>query len=197
MSDPLERRDDRAHWERRYASSASELQRAPSSWAMAHCLALPPRDVILDLAGGTGRHAVPLARAGRTVILVDFITRAVAAAVARHPSVLGIVADTGALPIAAGSLDAILCVSFLDRDLFPVLATLLRPGGALIYETFTLAHLALVTSGRARGPNNPSYLLAPGELPHLVAPLVVREAVEGLVVDDAGERHVARVLAVK
>jgi hypothetical protein len=54
-----------------------------------------------------------------------------------------------------------------------------------------------VASGAARGPRNPAYLLEPGELPNLVRPLVVREHEEGLIVDDAGERHVARVLALR
>ena len=44
---------------------------------------------------------------------------------------------------------------------------------------------------------NAAYLLEAGELPRLVAPLVVQEHEEGLVVDDAGERHVARVMAQK
>jgi len=199
MSDPADRRDDRAHWDSRYASSDddADLRRAPSPWVLERCLALPPRAPIVDLAGGVGRHAEPLARAGRTVILVDFIARAVAAGVARGSSVLGLVADTRALPFRAASLDAIVCVSFLDRALFPVLATLLRPGGVLVYETFTLEHLELVASGRVRGPRNAAYLLAPGELPRLVAPLVVREAQEGRVIDAAGERHVARVVAVR
>jgi SAM-dependent methyltransferase len=128
---------------------------------------------------------------------VDFVARAVATAAARHPAILGVVADTRALPFASASLDAIVCVSFLDRALFPVLARLLRPGGVLVYETFTLEHLDLVASGRSRGPSNASYLLGRSELPRLVAPLAVREAAEGLVIDDAGERHVARVVAVK
>ena len=106
-------------------------------------------------------------------------------------------ADAGSLPLAEGSCDAIVCVSFLDRSLFKVFADTLKPGGVLVYETFTRAHLDVVARGGARGPRNPAYLLEPGELPTLVAPLVVLEHEEGLSVDDAGERHVARVMAVK
>jgi len=107
------------------------------------------------------------------------------------------VADANALPFGRDTFDAIVCVSFLDRSLFKAFAELLKPGGVLVYETFTRAHLNVVARGRARGPRNAAFLLEAGELPALVGPLIVQEGEEGLVVDDAGERHVARVMAVK
>jgi len=161
------------------------------------CASLPVDALVLDVAGGTGRHAEPIARAGRTVVLMDFVHRAVAAATARHERIIGVVADANALPFARDAFDAIVCVSFLDRSLFEAFAELLKPGGVLVYETFTRAHLEVVARGRAHGPRNPDYLLEAGELPTLVAPLIVQEREEGLVVDDAGERHVGRVMAVK
>lgn len=190
-------RDDRTHWEQRYAGHGDAADRPPSAWVVERCLALPPASMAVDIAAGNGRHAGALARAGRAAVAVDFIESAVAAAVARHPLVSGIVADARELPFRADSLDAIVCVSFLDRTLFPAFCALLRPGGTLVYETFTVDHLALVARGRAHGPRNPAYLLARDELSGLVAPLVVVESREGLVVDAAGERHVARVVAVK
>ncbi len=157
-----------------------------------------PRDaLVLDVAGGTGRHAEPIARGGRTVILVDFVHRAVAAAAARHERILGVVADANALPFGREAFHAIVCVSFLDRSLFKAFAEMLKPGGVLVYETFTRGHLDVVAGGRAHGPRNAAYLLEAGELPTLVTPLIVQEREEGLVVDDAGERHVARVMALK
>jgi SAM-dependent methyltransferase len=161
------------------------------------CLTLPPSAVIVDVAGGTGRHAAALAEQGRTVIVIDFVEHAVARAVARHSRVLGVVADVRAFPLRPASVEAIVCVSFLDRSLFPVFANLLRPNGVLVYETFTRAHLDVVARGHARGPKNPAFLLERDELPALVAPLIVTEHEESLVVDAAGERHVARVMAVK
>jgi SAM-dependent methyltransferase len=189
--------DARADWEARYAKRGDELDREPSSWVIERCLTLPSHSLIVDVAGGTGRHAAALAEQGRTVIVVDFVQRAVAVATARHQRIAGVVADAGTLPFRPESFDAIVCVSFLDRSLFEVFASLLRPGGALVYETFTRAHLGVVARGRARGPRNPAYLLLPNELPALVSPLVVQEHTEGLIVDDSGERHVARVMALK
>ena len=49
----------------------------------------------------------------------------------------------------------------------------LRPGGLLIYETFTRAQ-----AERGR-PTDPAHLLEPGELRRLVAPLAVLREREG------------------
>jgi tellurite methyltransferase len=190
-------RADRAHWEERYTERGEALDRSPSPWIIERALALPDDAIILDLAGGTGRHAEPLAAAGKTVVVVDFIPRAVRAAVGRHPGILGVVADATALPIRTGALGAIICVSFLDRSIFSVLRDLLAPGGTLLYETFTMAHLDVVAQGKARGPRNPEFLLHPNELPALAAPLTVQEHFEGMAIDVVGERSIARVRAVK
>jgi tellurite methyltransferase len=197
VSEGLDSRGERAEWDARYRERRSEPDHAPSTWVIDRCARLPRDAVIVDIAGGAGRHAEPIARTGRTVIVVDFVHRAVSAAVSRHARILGVTADASALPFGKASCDAIVCVSFLDRSLFKVLAELLKPGGVLVYETFTRAHLDVVARGRARGPRNPAYLLEAGELARLVAPLVVQEHEEGLLVDDAGERHAARVMAVK
>lgn len=190
-------RDDRAHWEARYAEPREDAERPASPWVVHRCLSLPADFAIVDLAGGSGRHAVPLARAGRTVIVVDVVARAVQMARRRDPRILGVVADVRALPVREASVDAIVCVSFLDRSLFASLALVLRPGGVLVYETFMRQHVDLIQAGRSRGPSSPAFLLDEGELRALVAPLVIREYAEGLVEDDAGVRHVARVVAVK
>jgi hypothetical protein len=61
----------------------------------------------------------------------------------------------------------------------------LRPGGVLVYETFTRAQAA-------RGkPTNPAFLLEPGELIELVRPLEVLADREG----DYEGRMVASVIA--
>ena len=197
MSSDLDSRRERDEWDARYRERGFELDRSPSRWVIDQCARLPVDALVLDVAGGTGRHAEPVARGERTVILVDFVHRAVAAAASRHDRVVGVVANANALPFGRDTFDAIICVSFLDRALFKPFAELLKPGGVLVYETFTRAHLDVVARGRAHGPRNAAYLLEADELPALVAPLIVQEGEEGLVVDDAGERHVARVIAMK
>ncbi len=197
MSAAHDSRRERDEWDARYRERGRESDRGASRWVIERCAGLPVDALVLDLAGGTGRHAEPIARGGRTVVLVDFVHRAVAAADARHERIVGVVANANALPFGREAFDAIVCVSFLDRSLFKAFVEMLKPAGVLVYETFTRAHLDVVARGCARGPRNADYLLDAGELATLVAPLVVQEHDEGLVVDDAGERHVARVMALK
>jgi hypothetical protein len=69
---------------------------------------------------------------------------------------------------------------FLFRPLAATIAAALRPGGLLLYETFTLEQAALEW-----GPSNPEFLLAPGELPTLFSSLEILDHWEGRT---AGER---------
>jgi len=69
--------------------------------------------------------------------------------------------------------DVITVIHYLHRPLFPALVRALRPGGWLLYETFTIAQARL---GR---PTNPDFLLLPGELARLVEPLEVLRSREG------------------
>lgn len=195
--------DERERWQTRYAGATPETanDRAPSAWVVAQCLALPDEHLFVDVAAGLGRHAVALAERGRRVVALDFVEDAVRVATRRawgvSGEVWGLVADASALPFADGALDAIITVNFLDRALFATFARLLRPGGHLVAETYTRRHADLVAEGRARAPRNSAYMLEPGELPTLVAPLRVIAGREELANDDAGERWVASAVAVK
>jgi SAM-dependent methyltransferase len=186
--------DDRTIWEERYAETHIP-DKAPSAWIVDRAARLPNGGLVADIAGGLGRHAIPIARSGRTVVLVDIIERAVVAARRNEPALIAVVADSGALPFADGSFVGLVVTNFLDRAIFPVFSRLLAPGGILLYETYTKLHLELVARGEARGPRSPRFVLEQGELPGLVSPLDVEEYEEGLVKDAAGTRHCARVVA--
>jgi ubiquinone/menaquinone biosynthesis C-methylase UbiE len=98
---------------------------------------------VVDVGGGTGGFAVPLAEAGHTVTVVDpspdalaaLLRRAADAGVADKVSGLQGDADSLAELIAAGSADLVLCHAVLEFvDDPPVVASALvralRPGGA-------------------------------------------------------------------
>jgi SAM-dependent methyltransferase len=188
--------DDRARWEERYAQE-QETDKAPSTWILERAFRLPNAGIVADVAGGLGRHAIPIARSGRIVVLVDIAERAVRRARRIESALLGVVADGAALPFADGAFAAVIVTNFLDRALFPVFARLLAPGGALLYETYTREHLELAARALVRGPRSPRFVLDPGELPRLVAPLELVEYEEGPIEDAAGMRHCARVVAWK
>jgi SAM-dependent methyltransferase len=163
---------------------------------MVQAVASLPNDLpVADIAGGTGRHAVPAARSGRHVVLVDIVLQAVAAAKqSAGPALDGVVADASRLPLRPGNFGIVMVANFLDRAVFPDLIALLAPGGYLVYETYTTAHLDLVHRGLARGPQSLAYLLQPGELRALARPLTVVEYWEGEVEDAAGRRVCARLV---
>lgn len=124
---------------------------------------------VLDLACGPGRNAIAAARGGCAVIGLDRSAAALAQladrARAAQSAVQAVRADveTGhGIPFAPQSLGAVLVFHYLFRPLAPEIARLLRPGGWLLYETFTTAQRTL-----PGGPRNPAFLLRPGELPRL------------------------------
>lgn len=187
-------RDERKQWEERYATGARP-DRPPSAWVLEAVRGLPNDGLVLDLAGGTGRHAIPLARAGRQVVLADVVHGAVRRAASNEQRLMPVVADAGSLPFRGGTFPIIVVTNFLDREHVTDLVALLAPGGFLVYETYLRAHLDLVQRGEARGPSSVGYLLTPGELPELVRPLVVVAYSEGEVEDASGRRIVARLVA--
>src|SRR5688572_12922613 len=178
---------DREKWEELYASG-SRADRPPSRWVLDTVARLPNDLSLVDIAGGVGRHAIPIARAGRPVLLLDIAINAVTAARKAEPGLDAVVASASALPLRPRQFGVVLVTNFLDRAIFPDLVDLIAPGGFLVYETYTVAHLNLVRHGIARGPSSPQYLLAPEELPRLARGLEVRDYSEGEVEDEAGRR---------
>ena len=152
---------------------------APSSWLTRNADLLPRRGRALDVACGSGRHALWLAGAGLEVRAVDR-DAARMAALAAEAHDLGLAVDArvmdlelGDADLGDGCFDVVVVVHYLHRPLFPALLRTLAPGGLLLYETFTVEH-----AKRGR-PKNPDFLLKPGELNTLVQPLEILRAREG------------------
>ena len=152
----------------------------PSSWLVECADLLPRGGRTLDLACGRGRHALLLAAAGFGVRAVDRDADAIAAlsGVARR---FGMPLEAEAIDLEAcaavdlgsAAYDLVVVFRYLHRPLFPAIRSALRPGGLLLYETYT-------TAQAARGkPTNPHFLLEPGELERLAAPLAIVRRREG------------------
>ena len=166
---------------------------SPATWLTSHSDLLTASGAALDLACGSGRHALWLAERGYTTTAVDRDPAAIDSvsreAARRGLSVQAVVIDVESdrASLEADSFDVIVVVYYLHRPLFPSLVAALKRGGVLVYETFTRAQAA-------RGkPTNPAFLLETGELARLVQPLQIVRSREG----DYDGRMVASVIATK
>jgi len=169
---------DIAKWDARHRA-AEESPAEPASIVL-ELLPLLPQGPALDLACGTGRHALLLAAQGRNVTAVDASGAALgileerccagAVPVSRVPElnearraagagVQLVQEDLERAQLPAASFDLILCVHYLQRSLFAQMERALRPGGMLLFETYTRAQLAF-----AGGLQNPDFLLENHEL---------------------------------
>jgi tellurite methyltransferase len=165
-------------WDARHRDSAKNPPAEPASIA-SEWLPMLPNGPALDIACGTGRHALLLAARGLSVTAVDWsgealdllenrartaklrVSRGESADLAdSHARGIRLVqANLEEIRLPDASFSLILCLQYLLRSLFPLISPALRPGGVLLFETFTRAQL-----NYAGGPRNPEYLLEPGEL---------------------------------
>lgn len=131
----------------------------PSPWVVRHSSRITPGGQVLDLACGSGRHAVWLAQQGYRVEAIDRDS-ALLSGMTGIPNIHLTTADleAGAWPYAAQQFDGIVISRYLHRPLLHHLAEALKPGGVLIYETFMLGN------ERYGKPSNPDFLLQPDEL---------------------------------
>jgi SAM-dependent methyltransferase len=164
----------------------------PADWLVDNADLIPRGRSVLDVASGRGRHTLHLAAAGWAVHAVDR-DEAALAELRRAANGLGGLVTTESLDLETNPLPslghqvygAVLVFSYLHRPLLPAIVDAVAPGGVLIYETFTIGQ------ARRGRPTNPAYLLREGELPTLVAPLIVLRAREG----DVGGKLVSSIVA--
>lgn len=149
-------------WEERYARPGYWGGTEPVDFLREHFEELPA-GTALDLAMGEGRNGVYLARNGFAVTGIEKSPTAIAKAhtLASEAGVRleTIQANLENFPLPQNQFDVVLCFYFLQRGLFGAMERAVRPGGALVIETYTLEQLQF-----ARGPRNPELLLQPNEL---------------------------------
>ncbi len=179
---------DRERWNARYREG--EPPSSPSPFLDELDAVFPRRGRALDVAGGSGRNALWLARRGLDVTLADVSDVALARAAedARREGLplATVQVDLEAAPLPPGPWDLILCTYFLHRPLFAAFAVALAPGGLLVVAHATRSNLS-------RNPRpGPAHVLEDGELPGLVRGLEILRSDEGWL--ESG-RHEARLVA--
>ena len=157
-------------WDSRWSGAAVE-DAAPAAVLRDNAHLLPAAGRALDLASGLGGNARLLAGRGLETVAWDRSATAIgkldawarAESVPMSVEVRDVVAD----PPAPATFDVIVVSRFLERSIAPALVDALRPGGLLYYQTFTRSGVT------GRGPRDPRFRLAEGELLSLFASLQV------------------------
>ncbi len=143
---------------------------------------LLPRGRVLDVAMGSGRNAIYLAKRGFDVEGVDIspeiVSKALASARNSRVEINATVADLERDPvIEKGAYDVIICFNYLQRSLVPQIKGGLRTGGMIVYETF------IVDQVRYGRPRNPDYLLKHNELLRMFSDFRCLRYHEGIIDD--------------
>jgi tellurite methyltransferase len=137
--------------------------RAPAEILTRFASQIPPGKRALDVACGAGRHSLFLAGRGLRVVAVDRSPAALEEgrelARLRGLRVNWVRADLESFPLPTEAFDVIVCFYYRDPGLYAGLRAALRPGGLIVYETYTREQLRF-----SSGPRNPAHLLEPGEL---------------------------------
>ncbi len=177
-------------------SSAAELGHLwePNAF-LAEMLPRLPVGLALELACGTGRDAIFMASRGWDVTAVDVLPDALGRAremAGRYAPALRTInwlesdLEAGAVRFER-TFDLVTVIRYLHRPLFPRFREWLRPGGGVLYETYTTLHRE-----RHGRPARDAHVLESGELPGLLAGFEIRHHSEAW----RGRAHTARVWAV-
>jgi SAM-dependent methyltransferase len=188
-------------WDEKYRSQTTAgegspvwAKREPSGFLVENTGMLPKGGRALDVAMGSGRNALYLASLGFEVTGVEIspvgCEQALEAARAAGVCIETVCADLGSWEVPEAAFDVVINFNYLQRDLCPRLEAALRPGGVLVFETFTTEQPQF-----GWGPKHDDFLLRPGELHELFPGLEVLAYHEGVAETERGMRAAAGLVA--
>ena len=148
--------------------------------------------VALDLASGGGRNARAMVEAGWRVVVVDLSWEGLARTRGLGRSVLPVRADLRAFAAAPSAVDLVVKTFYLERTLFPLIRDVLRPGGLVAVETYSVLELDELGGDVGR-----DFVLDRSELRHAFAGFEILLHQEGIFEREEGERGLARLIARK
>lgn len=169
------------------------------------CLTTDKHTSVLDLACGNGRNGLYLVENNIPITFAD-VKREALEQVKQSLSYLS--ADTQKLaqcwqvdfeqeivtPLQGKSFAAVIVFRYLHRPLFEPIKAAIKPGGMIIYETFTEQQTQF---GR---PKNPDFLLKSAELFELFSGWKILHSFEGVVntsANDETKQAIAQIVAIK
>lgn len=153
---------------------------------------LTPNSTILDLACGDGHNGLLMAQHGFDITYIDRNQSALDQVLAAAPSSKTQCVDLETCPpyqLPHNAFDAVMVFRYLHRPLMPQIIKAIKPGGYIIYQTFTEQQ---ATIGR---PRNPDFLLTPGELKQVFGQFEVKHFFEGYC--DKQQAYLSQIIARK
>ncbi len=155
-------------WDTHY----TKVGESPAMRAVAENLhLLPERGLGLEIACGLAANSFALAQRGIQMEAQDIspvaVERVNQQALALNLPVTATAADIATSLPAQAHYDVVVVGRFLDRSLIPALVAALKPGGLMIYQTFTQ------TKVNEGGPKQSEWRLADNELLRLFSELQV------------------------
>jgi SAM-dependent methyltransferase len=188
--------DAEQRWDERYRQEEEAPDRGPASFLVEQRQLLPSGGRALEVAMGVGRNALYLASLGYEVSGIDVsgvaVERCRQEASRRGLRIEAVRADLESYQLPRAAYDIVINLYYLHRDLAPQLEGALRPGGVLVFESFTTEQRQF-----GWGPQNDEFLLRPGELRSLFPGLEELAYRERLVEGDRGTKAVAGLVAKK
>ncbi len=196
---------DRDKWNQRYRDGAYVARKHPSALLVEWLPKLTPvgrTPKAVDIASGSGRNALHMARQGWQVCAVDISEVALAQlAAAAEGDNLGITCIRKDLEAGEPQLDDIaaegpfhlaIVIRYTNLPLVARLGDMLVPGGHLMVESH------LVTDADVVGPTDQRFRVAPGQLRSAATGLEVIACHEGIVEDpDRRRAALAQLIARK
>jgi tellurite methyltransferase len=150
-------------WGIKMSSMHENMENSSPAQFLEDNILLLPKGKALDVAMGSGRNSIFLARNGFDVEGVDVSEEAVNNA-QQSARKYGVIIHTSVADlennylIKANYYDTIICFNYLQRSLISQIKTGLKMGGMIVYETFT------IDQPRFGKPRNPDFLLHYNEL---------------------------------
>ena len=178
---------DREKWDAKYRTG--DYGQGDPAWLKHFEEDVPQGGNALDVAAGSGRISVFLARRGFRVLAVDISP--VGLALARETAAdEGVNIETRQMdlerePFPEGPFDLIACFHYRQRTLFPLISAQVAPGGVVVAELATIKNLERQAKPSRR------WLCESGELLSGCHDLEVVYYRESWV----GDRHLARLIA--
>ena len=151
---------------------------------------------MLDIACGSGRHAIAASERGADVVAIDSDPERMepgrSVADDRGLTIVWKCADLRTFPLPEKSFDVVMGFNYLDRNRMEHFKQALKPSGHFLYETFLEGQHEF-----GWGPSSDQHILKRGELVALLQPfeiLFAREVVEAV---DSRSASISSVLALR